>query len=190
MSQIRKRSSRKQNFSANHEGKHKSINGKRPEQAKQVRLRTIIGMIRGNTSRKRPCEQSEQWLDNEILFPSTLGCQLVDSTVILEALIEGFLVRSQSLKSPEGHWMDRSKKLRSCSLHYPLNDKIPHRQRDCDNDKQEGNSPRMLKDKRSTRTSQGREDHPPSNTSTGFRRNDQPGQKRRSMANEQSRRAR
>ncbi|GJV95726.1 reverse transcriptase domain-containing protein [Tanacetum coccineum] len=96
MSQIRKRSSRKQNFSANHEGKHKSINGKRPEQAKQVRLRTIIGMIRGNTSRKRPCEQSEQWLDNEILFPSTLGCQLVDSTVILEALIEGFLVRTET----------------------------------------------------------------------------------------------
>ncbi|GKC01716.1 reverse transcriptase domain-containing protein [Tanacetum coccineum] len=93
MSQIRKRSSKKQNFSANHEGKHKSINGKRPEQAEQVRLETIVGMIRGNTSRKRPREQSEQWLDNEISFPSTPGCQLVDSPVILEALIEGFLVR-------------------------------------------------------------------------------------------------
>nr|GEX79782.1 reverse transcriptase domain-containing protein [Tanacetum cinerariifolium] len=61
-----KRSFRNQNFSANHEG---------------------------NTSRKRPREQLEQWLDNEILFPSTPGCQLVDSPIILEALIEGFLVR-------------------------------------------------------------------------------------------------
>nr|GEV54694.1 retrovirus-related Pol polyprotein from transposon TNT 1-94 [Tanacetum cinerariifolium] len=83
----------KQNFSANHEGKHKSINGKRPQQAEKVRLKTIAGMIRGNTSRKRPREQSEQWLDNEISFPSTQGCQLVDSPIILEALIEGFLVR-------------------------------------------------------------------------------------------------
>ncbi|GJW67227.1 reverse transcriptase domain-containing protein [Tanacetum coccineum] len=67
MSQIRKRSSKKQNFSANHEG---------------------------NTSRKRLREQSEQWLDNEISFPSTPGCQLVDSPIILEALIEGFLSRT------------------------------------------------------------------------------------------------
>ncbi|GKD71939.1 hypothetical protein Tco_1326029 [Tanacetum coccineum] len=89
---IRKRSSKKQNFIANHEGKHKSINGKRPEQAEQVRLGTIVGMIRGNTSRKRPHEQSKQWLDNEISFPSTLRCQLVDSPIILEALIEGFMV--------------------------------------------------------------------------------------------------
>ncbi|GJT10946.1 reverse transcriptase domain-containing protein [Tanacetum coccineum] len=90
---IRKRSSRKQNFSANHEGKHKSINGKRLVQAEQVRLGTFFGMIRGNTSRKRPREQSKQWLDNEISFASTPGCQLVDSPIILEALIEGFLVR-------------------------------------------------------------------------------------------------
>ncbi|GKF18647.1 hypothetical protein Tco_0063565 [Tanacetum coccineum] len=85
MSQIRKRSFRKQNFSANRKGKHKSINGKRHEQAEQVRLRNIVGMIRGNTSRKRPREQSEQWLDNKISFPSTPGCQLVDSPIILEA---------------------------------------------------------------------------------------------------------
>ncbi|GJZ63890.1 reverse transcriptase domain-containing protein [Tanacetum coccineum] len=50
-------------------------------------------MIRGYTSRKRPREQAEQWLDNEISFPSTLVCQLVDSPIILEALIEGFLVQ-------------------------------------------------------------------------------------------------
>ncbi|GJX70620.1 reverse transcriptase domain-containing protein [Tanacetum coccineum] len=50
-------------------------------------------MIRGYTSRKSPREQAEQWLDNEISFPSTPGCQLVDSPIILEALIEGFLVR-------------------------------------------------------------------------------------------------
>nr|GEY06268.1 reverse transcriptase domain-containing protein [Tanacetum cinerariifolium] len=50
-------------------------------------------MMRGNTSKKRPREQSEQWLDYKISFPSTPGCQLVDSPIILEALIEGFLVQ-------------------------------------------------------------------------------------------------
>ncbi|GJX84530.1 hypothetical protein Tco_0335304 [Tanacetum coccineum] len=92
MMQIRKKSPRKWNFGANHEGKYKSIKGKRSEQAEQVRLVTIVGMIRGYTSKKRPREQAEQWLDNEISFPSTPGCQLVNSPIILEALIEGFLV--------------------------------------------------------------------------------------------------
>ncbi|GKD73092.1 hypothetical protein Tco_1331374 [Tanacetum coccineum] len=50
-------------------------------------------MIRGYTSRKRPREQAEKWLDNEISFPSTPVCQLVDSPIILEALIEGFLLK-------------------------------------------------------------------------------------------------
>ncbi|GJZ41225.1 hypothetical protein Tco_0588111 [Tanacetum coccineum] len=50
-------------------------------------------MIRGNTNRKRLREKLEPWTDNEISFPSMLGCQLVDSPIILEALIEGFLVR-------------------------------------------------------------------------------------------------
>ncbi|GJT11803.1 hypothetical protein Tco_0858845 [Tanacetum coccineum] len=93
MLQIRKKIPRKRNFGANHEGKYKSIYAKRSKQAEQVRLRTIVGMIRGYTSRKRPHEQAEQWLDNEISFPSTPGCLLVDSPIILEALIEGFLVR-------------------------------------------------------------------------------------------------
>ncbi|GJS58342.1 reverse transcriptase domain-containing protein, partial [Tanacetum coccineum] len=78
---------------ANHRDKHKSINGKKSEQAEQVWLGTIIGMVRGNTNKKRPRKQSEQWLDNEISFPYMPGCQLVDSPIILEALIEGFLVR-------------------------------------------------------------------------------------------------
>ncbi|GJS86691.1 hypothetical protein Tco_0769327 [Tanacetum coccineum] len=93
MPHIRKRSPIKQNFSAYHKGKHKNIKGKRPEQTELVQLGTIVGMIRGNTSRTRPREQPEQWLDNEISFPSTPGCQLVDSPTILEALIERFLVR-------------------------------------------------------------------------------------------------
>ncbi|GKC05676.1 hypothetical protein Tco_0997286, partial [Tanacetum coccineum] len=91
MLQIRKKSPRKWNFGANHEDKYKSIKGKRSEHVEQVRFGTVVGMIRGYTSRKRPREQAEQWLDNEISFPSTLGCQLVDSPIILEALIEGFL---------------------------------------------------------------------------------------------------
>ncbi|GKC88440.1 hypothetical protein Tco_1149089 [Tanacetum coccineum] len=63
MAHVQKRSSEKQNLNANHRDKHKSINGKKSEQAKQIS------------------------------FPSTPGCQLVDSPIILEALIEGFLVR-------------------------------------------------------------------------------------------------
>ncbi|GJV00863.1 hypothetical protein Tco_1330133 [Tanacetum coccineum] len=92
-SQVRKRSSRKKNFSANHKGRHKSINGEKSEQTEQVRLGTIVGMVRGHTSRKRPREKSEPLLDNEISFSSTPGHRLVDSPIILEALIEGFLVR-------------------------------------------------------------------------------------------------
>ncbi|GJS94835.1 hypothetical protein Tco_0801803 [Tanacetum coccineum] len=88
-----KRSSEEQNLSDNHEGRHKCINGIQPEQRKQVRLGAIIGMIRGNTNRKRLGEQLEPWTDNEISFPSMPGCQLVDSPIILEALIEGFLIR-------------------------------------------------------------------------------------------------
>ncbi|GJW37527.1 hypothetical protein Tco_0060447 [Tanacetum coccineum] len=63
------------------------------EQRKHVRLGAIVGMIGGNTNRKRLCEQMEPWTDNEISFPSMPGCQLVNSPIILEALIEGFLVR-------------------------------------------------------------------------------------------------
>nr|GEX16844.1 hypothetical protein [Tanacetum cinerariifolium] len=90
---------RNQNFRANHKGKHKSINGKMHKQAKLVQPETIAGMIIGNISKKRPREQSKQWLDNEISFPSTPGCQLVNSPIILEALIEGFL-------SPEHRWIE------------------------------------------------------------------------------------
>ncbi|GJZ30750.1 hypothetical protein Tco_0575797 [Tanacetum coccineum] len=180
MFQIQKRSSGKQNLSANREGKHKSINEKRSEQGEQVRLGTIVGMIRGNTSKKRPHEQSEQWLDNEISFPSTLGCQLVDSPIILEALIEGFLElkQGQNLKSPERHWWDFLaktnwyKKLRSCSLHYPLHDKIPLRQWDCNSDNQERNPPRMSEDRRSARKGPGRKDHLLPNTNEEIKRKD------------------
>ncbi|GJY22425.1 hypothetical protein Tco_0396083 [Tanacetum coccineum] len=90
MVQGQKRSFGKQNLSVNRKGKHKSINGKEPKKAKRVRHRTIIEMIRGNTNKKRPRKQSEQWLSNEISLPSMSGCQLVNSPIILEALIEGF----------------------------------------------------------------------------------------------------
>nr|GEU29956.1 reverse transcriptase domain-containing protein [Tanacetum cinerariifolium] len=100
MLQIRKKSLKKQNFGANQEGKYESKKGKRSEQTEQVRFRTITGMIRGYTSRKRPREQAEQWLDNKILFPSTPGCQLVDSPIILEALIEGFLEKLKKSRMP------------------------------------------------------------------------------------------
>nr|GEX66640.1 reverse transcriptase domain-containing protein [Tanacetum cinerariifolium] len=63
---------------------------------------TTLASKKGSTSRminmklnkrKRPHKQAEKWLDNEISFPSTPGCRLVNSPIILEALIEGFLVR-------------------------------------------------------------------------------------------------
>ncbi|GJU08381.1 reverse transcriptase domain-containing protein [Tanacetum coccineum] len=50
-------------------------------------------MIRGKINRKRSYGQMERWMDNEISFPSVQGCQLVDSPIIVEALIEGFQVR-------------------------------------------------------------------------------------------------
>ncbi|GJW68749.1 hypothetical protein Tco_0123173 [Tanacetum coccineum] len=62
-------------------------------QRKHVRLGAIVGMIGGNTNRKRLREQLELWTNNEISFPFMPWCQLVDSPIILEALIEGFLVR-------------------------------------------------------------------------------------------------
>nr|GEW86251.1 hypothetical protein [Tanacetum cinerariifolium] len=50
-------------------------------------------MVRGDTGKKRPREQSEQWASNEMSFPSMQRCQLVNSPIILEAPIEGFQVR-------------------------------------------------------------------------------------------------
>ncbi|GJZ85541.1 hypothetical protein Tco_0650880 [Tanacetum coccineum] len=70
MAPSQKRSSGKQNPSTNYRGKHKSRDVKEPEQKKRVRSRTIIGMVKGDTSKKRPREQSEQWTSNEISFPS------------------------------------------------------------------------------------------------------------------------
>ncbi|GJX62496.1 hypothetical protein Tco_0295396 [Tanacetum coccineum] len=106
------------------------------------------------------------------------GCQLVDSPIILEALIEGFLVRRiyvdrgsssevmyehcfRNLRTETRAKLKESRtplvgfsgeKLRSCSLHYPLNDKISNRRRDRDSDNQERNHPRVSEDGRSTRT--------------------------------------
>ncbi|GKA05023.1 hypothetical protein Tco_0684143 [Tanacetum coccineum] len=48
-----KRSSKEQNLSANCDGRHKYINDIQPEQRKHVRLGAIVGMIGGNTNRKR-----------------------------------------------------------------------------------------------------------------------------------------
>ncbi|GJV69557.1 hypothetical protein Tco_1485066 [Tanacetum coccineum] len=93
MAQRQKRGSGKQKHVTNCKGKCKNRDAKEPEQTKQVRRRTIIEMVRGKTNKKRPHEQSEQWTNNEISFPSMPGCQLVDSPIILEALIEGFQVR-------------------------------------------------------------------------------------------------
>nr|GEW97272.1 hypothetical protein [Tanacetum cinerariifolium] len=89
-----KRSFGKQNLGTNYRGKRKSRNAKEPEQRKRVRSRTIIGMVRGDTSKKRSHEQSKQWTRNKISFPS----------------------------------MQRPEKFGSRGFHYPLSDKVFHRQ--------------------------------------------------------------
>ncbi|GKA85065.1 hypothetical protein Tco_0806719 [Tanacetum coccineum] len=93
MTQSQKKSSGKQKHGTNREGKRKNKDAKEPEQTKRIWRKTIIGIVRGKTNKKTPPEQSEQWTNNEISFPSITGCQLVDSPIILEALIKGFQVR-------------------------------------------------------------------------------------------------
>nr|GEZ62749.1 reverse transcriptase domain-containing protein [Tanacetum cinerariifolium]GFB02353.1 reverse transcriptase domain-containing protein [Tanacetum cinerariifolium] len=53
----------------------------------------MVEMIRGMRYRKRSYEKIEQWMHNEISFPSVPRCQLVDSPIVLEVYIEGFQVR-------------------------------------------------------------------------------------------------
>nr|GEV95462.1 reverse transcriptase domain-containing protein [Tanacetum cinerariifolium] len=55
-------------------------------------MQTINGMVRGKTNKKGPNEQSKQWMNNKISFPFVSSCQLVDSLIILEALIEGLQI--------------------------------------------------------------------------------------------------
>ncbi|GKC67971.1 hypothetical protein Tco_1100569 [Tanacetum coccineum] len=93
MARSQKRSFDKQNLNTNYRGKHKSRDVKELKQKNRVLRRTMIGMVRGDTSKKRPRERSEQWASNEISFPSMQRCQFVDSPIILEALIEGFQIR-------------------------------------------------------------------------------------------------
>ncbi|GJR72490.1 reverse transcriptase domain-containing protein [Tanacetum coccineum] len=52
----------------------------------------MVGMVRGKGYRKRPYEKIEQWMNNEISFPSVPRCRLVKSPIILEAFIKGFQV--------------------------------------------------------------------------------------------------
>ncbi|GJT54388.1 hypothetical protein Tco_0989442 [Tanacetum coccineum] len=54
--------------------------------------RSMVGMVRGKGYRKRPYEKIEQWMNNEISFPSVPRCRLVKSPIILEAFIKGFHV--------------------------------------------------------------------------------------------------
>ncbi|GKE88111.1 hypothetical protein Tco_1565586 [Tanacetum coccineum] len=54
-----------------------------------------------------------------------------------------------------------SEKFRICGFHHPLNDKVPYRQWDRNNENQERNPPRMPEDGRSARISPVREDRSP-----------------------------
>nr|GEV93448.1 hypothetical protein [Tanacetum cinerariifolium] len=72
MVQSQEISSGKQKLSTNREGKRKSRDVKEFEQTRRVRHITIIRMIRGNTNKKRPHEQSEQGTTTRYHF---LSCQ-------------------------------------------------------------------------------------------------------------------
>nr|GEW12177.1 hypothetical protein [Tanacetum cinerariifolium] len=131
---------------ASQKKKRKNKDAKKLDPTSSVRRRTTVGMVRGKTNRKRPYEQVEQWMNNNISFPSILGCQLVDSPIILEALIEGF--------------QDRFEKLSSSSLHHSLNDKVPYGQQNHNDDEQKRNPSGVLEDRRSARTHSGKKNHP------------------------------
>nr|GEW05626.1 hypothetical protein [Tanacetum cinerariifolium] len=79
-----------QSNSVGRKRKHHSKDIKESNQTRLVRHKAMVGMIRDNANWKRSYEQTGRWTDNEISFSSTPGCQLVDSSIILEALIEGF----------------------------------------------------------------------------------------------------
>ncbi|GKB96334.1 reverse transcriptase domain-containing protein [Tanacetum coccineum] len=86
-----KRSSGEQNLSANREGRHKCINGIQPEQRKHVRLGAIVGMIRGNTNRKRLHEKGmgkgephEKSLEDKPPEKVVIHDDYPDQTIIIE----------------------------------------------------------------------------------------------------------
>ncbi|GKB84380.1 hypothetical protein Tco_0956652 [Tanacetum coccineum] len=50
-------------------------------------------MVRSQGYQKRPYEKVEHWMDNAIAFPLVPRYQLMDCPVVVDALIEGFMVR-------------------------------------------------------------------------------------------------
>ncbi|GJS72629.1 hypothetical protein Tco_0705470 [Tanacetum coccineum] len=119
---------------------------------RSVRRETTVGMIRGKTNQKRPYEQAEQWINNEISFPFVPGCQLVDSPIILEALIKDFQVLKIYVDKGSSSEVNYPIGLRSSSLHHSLNDKVPYEQRNRNDDDQERNPSGVPEDRRSART--------------------------------------
>ncbi|GJR39628.1 hypothetical protein Tco_1215312 [Tanacetum coccineum] len=53
----------------------------------------VMSMVRSQGYQKRPYERVKHWMDNAIAFPSVPCYQLMDFSVIVDALIEGFKVR-------------------------------------------------------------------------------------------------
>ncbi|GJW35688.1 hypothetical protein Tco_0058608 [Tanacetum coccineum] len=82
-----------QKENARQEKRHKKDGGMQYRSARSNPSGSTVGMIRGKRLWKRSYEELEQWMDNEISFPSVPRCRLVDSPIILEALIECFQVR-------------------------------------------------------------------------------------------------
>ncbi|GKF69017.1 hypothetical protein Tco_0198696, partial [Tanacetum coccineum] len=77
-----------QKENARQEKRHKKDGGMQYRSARSNPSGSTVGMIRGKRLWKRSYEELEQWMDNEISFPSVPRCRLVDSPIILEALIE------------------------------------------------------------------------------------------------------
>ncbi|GKB19150.1 reverse transcriptase domain-containing protein [Tanacetum coccineum] len=76
-------------------GMSKDISGDEGLSSEETKLNSIFITVEITFTKPRKYQQekSEQWSSNKISFPSMLGCQLADSPIILEALIEGFLVQ-------------------------------------------------------------------------------------------------
>nr|GEY25496.1 reverse transcriptase domain-containing protein [Tanacetum cinerariifolium] len=100
-----------------------------------------VGMVRGKGYRKRPHEKIEQWMDNEISFPSIPS----SSEAMYEYCIRnlGPYTRAKLRQLKNGN-----EKPRSRSIYDLLDDKTSNNKRNSNLDDQQRDSPRILKDRR------------------------------------------
>ncbi|GJR12717.1 hypothetical protein Tco_0795369 [Tanacetum coccineum] len=182
MSQIRKRSSIKQNFNANHEG------------CQLVDSPIIIeALIEGAETRAKLKESRTPLVgfSSKVSYPIgtiNLNVTMGEPERLRTIPMEFAVVKSHSPYNVIlGRTGLRSLAAVASTIHSMI--KFPTAN-GIETMITKRNSPQMPKDGSSNNDNQERNSPPPPNTSTEFWRNDQPGQKRRSIENGQSRRAR